>query len=122
MNFKPKHFPVNDQVSGRVIEAAKDAGLGNIGGLTWAFMKACWQEERDISDPETLVSIADEAGFDGKTLVAASQEARFEDVIQQNCERAISEHGCFGSPWYVVDGESYWGQDRLEFLDAALAG
>lgn len=119
MNFTPAHFPTNDQISARVIEAAKAVGAGDIGALAWGFMTACWQQERDIGDPDTVAAIADAAGFDGRGLLAASREDAYEVRLNANCDRAIAD-GCFGFPWYIVDGEPFWGQDRLDFVEAAL--
>ncbi len=121
MNFTPKHFPTDDAVSARIIEAAKAQGTGDVGGLVWNYLKACWQEERNIGDPETAAAIATESGFDGQALLTESGSETCEASLKNSCEAAIA-HGCFGAPWFVIDGESYWGQDRLDFVERALAG
>ena len=84
------------------------------GGL----LAACWAEQRDISDQATLVAIADGCGLDGNGLVSALGEAEAE--YQRLTQQAIDDQ-VFGSPWYVYRDEPFWGQDRLDFLDRALA-
>jgi 2-hydroxychromene-2-carboxylate isomerase len=77
-----------------------------------------WAEERDISDPATLAAVAAAHGVDAAALAEQAQAARAE--FDANTDEAIRDR-VFGVPWYVVDGEPFWGQDRLDFVERALA-
>lgn len=120
LNIHPKHFPVtNDEpasllIAAAIVQAGNDAALK----LTGAVFRAVWAEERDIADHATLVGIADACGMDGKALLAGADAAR--ELYEQNTQKAI-ELQIFGAPWYLYKGEPFWGQDRLEFLERALA-
>lgn len=119
LNLHPKHFPAPAEAAARVIIAAGQAG-GDSLGLAHAILTAIWAQDKDIADLPTLTEIATAAGHDGAALVAASQEpetqAAFETLTQEALER-----GVFGAPTYVYKDELFWGQDRLDFLDRALA-
>ena len=62
-----------------------------------------------------------ENDHDAAALAAATIRAAAEGIYQANTEAAIAA-GVFGAPFYVVDGEMFWGQDRLDYLDDCLAG
>jgi 2-hydroxychromene-2-carboxylate isomerase len=117
LTIQPKHFPVPAERAMRMIIAAgPDAGR-----IAFAMMRACWAEERDVSDPATLRALAGEAGLDGDALLAASEKEETARVLAANTAEAI-ERQVFGAPTYLYKGELFWGQDRLDFLDRALKG
>lgn len=119
LNIHPKFFPVDESVAAMMIAAAiKSAGNEAALALTGALLRAVWAQERDISDADTLVQIGNETGLDGKALYAAHMQAK--DLFDQYTREAI-ERQVFGAPWYEYRGVPYWGQDRLEFLERALA-
>jgi len=119
INIEPAHFPVDSSLSEKIAGLLKKQG-NDIADLSLAYMRAVWQEERDISDPDTVVAIADAHGFDGKALMEEALSEAGDAVLEENCQRAIAAE-VYGSPTYVLDGEVFWGQDRLELLDHALA-
>jgi 2-hydroxychromene-2-carboxylate isomerase len=120
LNFhlQPKHFPFNGRLADGVVLAAIEAGHEPDAFLRRAF-RAVWEDELDLGDPETLIRIADEAGLPGKTLVQRSPADHISAVYEQNRQDALTA-GVFGSPAYVLDGEAFWGQDRIELLSDAL--
>ncbi len=119
MNLEPRHFPVPaHDASKLIILANRQAGIDKGMAVAGALLAACWAEERDISDAATLVAVADACGLDGSKLVAGLAEADAD--YARHTQSAIDEQ-VFGAPWYVVDGEPFWGQDRLDFVDRALA-
>jgi len=120
LNLHPKYFPVADDEPATLMIAAaiNQAGKGQALGLMLAIYKAVWVEEKNIADADTLIAIADECGLDGRALYDAQDDARA--LVDKNTKIAM-ERQVFGAPWYVYDGESFWGQDRLVFLDRALA-
>lgn len=120
INLEPKHFRVPTEMAARLIVAADLKDLNAL-ALTGFLGKAVWEEERDISDPETLKAIAAEHGRNPTKLWEAAQapetKAAYEAYTQEAIERQV-----FGAPTYVYRDELFWGQDRLDFLERALAG
>lgn len=119
MNMKPAHFPVPPVLSGALVLAAAKAGA-NPGPLTMGILRAVWSEDRDVSDPETLTALANEAGLDGAALVAAASSAEMQAALEATTQEAI-DAGVFGSPFFKIDGELFWGQDRLDWIEEKLA-
>jgi len=78
-----------------------------------------WAEERDTSDVEVRRAIAEQNGMPGEELVAAERSVPVQQLFKAYSEEA-GRLGVFGAPTYVLEGERFWGQDRLEFLDRAL--
>ncbi len=91
---------------------------GDAGTLAHAFLRAVWAEEREIGDPAAVAAILGENGHDAPALAPAMAAA--EATYHANTEAAIAA-GVFGAPFYAVDGEVFWGQDRLDYLDDHLA-
>ena len=119
-NPVPKHFPVDNTLASLMAVAAREQGA-DIGDLCRAVLSAVWCEDRDISDPALLRSIADGCGLDGTHLAEAAGHADTAQLFAADSEQAI-ERGVFGSPTFVFRDELFWGQDRLDFLDRALSG
>lgn len=117
LNLEPKHFPVSDKDAASMVVNLREQDSKAAVNLAGAFLKACWLEERDISDRETILSIAAENGLDGDSLLANSDAAV--ESIAQDSVKAI-ELGVFGAPTYCFNEQLYWGQDRLDFLERAL--
>ncbi|MGO4307894.1 2-hydroxychromene-2-carboxylate isomerase [Cupriavidus sp. RAF12] len=121
MHLNPTFFPVSGDAAAKLIIAAQLAhGTQRALELTGAICRAIWAEQRNIADAATLARIADEVGLEGAGLLKASEAQAVQAAYAQNTQDAISAN-VFGAPWYVHDGQPYWGQDRLEFLDRALA-
>ena len=85
--------------------------------LAGACLRACWLEERDISDENTLLAIAAENDLDGNDLLTDSAGAI--ETIAQDSTKAV-ELGVFGAPSYRFEDQLFWGQDRLDFLEKEL--
>ena len=88
--------------------------------LSHALLRALWAEERDTSDAKVRIAIANENGMPGEELQKAEMSERVQSLYRQYSEEA-ERLGVFGAPTYVLNGERFWGQDRLDFLDSALA-
>lgn len=99
--------------------------------LALALMTACWEGGEDISDAAVLARLADDAGFDGAALLERAATPGVKQALAAVTDAAIAE-GIFGVPTFRVDGELFWGGDRIETLmwrldggridEAALAG
>jgi 2-hydroxychromene-2-carboxylate isomerase len=124
--LKPRHYPQQmpddpnwNKYAGWMVIAAQDQGLDAF-PLSHAILRALWAEERDIALLETRRQIADENGYDGAALVATEASPRVQELYQAYSDEALAL-GVFGAPSFVLDGVIYWGQDRLGFVDRALA-
>jgi 2-hydroxychromene-2-carboxylate isomerase len=121
MNPQPKFFPIPPDAAAKLIIAARTSlGADAALELAGAVMRGLWAEDRNISDDDTLAQIASGCGFDGRMLVKSAQTAGVQAQYERNTDEAMAA-SVFGAPWYVVDGESFWGQDRLDFVERALA-
>ncbi|MES2529948.1 MAG: 2-hydroxychromene-2-carboxylate isomerase [Pseudomonadota bacterium] len=119
LNPKPKFFPVSGDDAARLIIAVdQHDGTEAAMKLCAAVFSAVWVQERNIADPKQLDTLLVECGLPAKrmeqSLSQAAQE-RYEDYTQQAIDAQV-----FGAPSYVVDGEIFWGQDRLDFLARAI--
>ena len=119
LNLHPKFFPAPDANAARVVIAAERAG-GDSLSLGHAILAAIWTQEKDITDLPTLAEIANATGLDGAALVAASQEPDIQAAYDAQTQEALAR-GVFGAPTYIYKDGLFWGQDRLDFLDRALA-
>jgi 2-hydroxychromene-2-carboxylate isomerase len=117
--LQPAHFPTPGARAGLMVIAAQKAGPG-AGALSNAIMAALWAENEDIEDPETLLRAAAGCGLDGDALLVEAGQAEAAATLQANTEEAMTRH-VFGAPTYAVNEEIFWGQDRLDFVERALA-
>ena len=120
MNLEPAFFPTSDQNAARMILAAGETG-GNPLRLSQAILCAVWEQERDINDMATLMALAQENGEDPVALRDHAQAQGSHDLWQKLSHEALNL-GVFGAPTYALEGELFWGQDRLSFLERKLAG
>jgi 2-hydroxychromene-2-carboxylate isomerase len=124
MQLQPKYYPelVTDpdwnKRPGWMVIAAQERGL-DAPRLSHALLRALWAEDRDTSQAEVRIAIADEHGMDGAALHAAETSPEVQALYRQYTEEAVAQ-GIFGAPIFVLDGERFWGQDRIDFLDRAL--
>jgi 2-hydroxychromene-2-carboxylate isomerase len=120
-NPVPKFFPVKGDPAARMVIAALPQGSERALALAGAYMRAAWAEERDVGDADTLEKVAAAQGFDGAKLLALSNAPATQQRYDEFTQHAVDQQ-VFGAPWYVYQGEPFWGQDRLSFLEKALAG
>lgn len=121
LNPEPLHFPVAGDPSGLLITAVADLdGADAAMRLTGAVGRSIWAEERNVADGSVLAELLMEIGLDASRLVQ-SQQADVKARYAEHTRQAI-DAGVFGAPSYVIDGEIFWGQDRLDFVERRLAG
>ena len=121
---EPRHYrgeveEPDERLAALMVTAAKAAGEDSL-ALAHAISRALWAEERFPFARAELLSIAAENGFDGPALLAAAQRPETARRYESQTDRAIAR-GVFGMPFYIFRDEPFWGQDRLEMLEAALA-
>lgn len=124
LQLTPKHYPADgkpdgwNKPAGWMVIAAQEARL-DAPRLSHALLRALWAEERNTSDPAVRREIAFENEMDGDALTSAETGSLVQSLYQRYSGEAETL-GVFGAPTYVLEGERFWGQDRLEFLDRAL--
>lgn len=120
IQLEPKFFPIPTDLAAKVIIVAAPRGIERQLDLAGAVLKACWEEDKDISQPATLEALANGVGLDGTALLRAAGEpmaqAEYDRLTQEAIDRQV-----FGAPTYLIGDEPFWGQDRLDFVERALA-
>lgn len=116
---EPRFFPVAGDPAARLITAVvQHDGDEAAMRLTGAVLAAVWAQERDIADDATLAALLAETGLDAARL-AQSRQPEAQARYDENTQAAI-DLNVFGAPSYVIDGELFWGQDRLDFVARRL--
>lgn len=111
----PKVFPFSPVLALRCALAAE--AQGRLVPFSKAVFHAAWAAEQDVTSPEVLARLADGVGLDGAALVAAAPG--YKEALLQNTSQAV-ERGAFGAPTFFVGDELFVGNDRLDFVEAAL--
>ncbi|MES2974614.1 MAG: 2-hydroxychromene-2-carboxylate isomerase [Pseudomonadota bacterium] len=119
VNLKPKYFPVSGDDAARLIIAVDlrdgvDAALK----LSGAVFAAVWVQDRNIADEKVLAELLAESSLDAARLEQSHSQAVHERYDANT--QATIDAGVFGAPSYVIDGEIFWGQDRLDFVERKL--
>jgi 2-hydroxychromene-2-carboxylate isomerase len=116
--LRPRHWPFNASLADRLVIAVARSGADVETYLPFVF-RAVWAEQQDVADSEVLAAILDRNGLDGAGLLPAADSAPVAAQYDRNFEDAVAG-GVFGSPTYVLEGENFWGQDRLDLLEEAI--
>ncbi len=119
LTLSPRFYPVDRLPASCLLIAAREMGLPAL-PLSHRVLRAIWHEERDIGDWDTLRALCVEAGLDATALTQAARSPATAQQYERDTERAIAAQ-VFGAPAYVVEGELFWGQDRLDFVEERLA-
>ncbi|NIY71042.1 2-hydroxychromene-2-carboxylate isomerase [Marivivens donghaensis] len=120
LNLRPAHFPVNGAPAAYALIAAQNAGGGDLGKLVHAYTGAVWAEDANLADDAVIRACLEKAGFD--PALADSGLLSGAAAYEENTEEAV-RRGVFGAPFYITEtDERFWGQDRLDDLDAHLSG
>jgi len=125
LNLEPKYYPKDgnppgwNKPPGWMVIAAQERGLDAM-LLSHALLRALWAEERNTADPKVRLLVAQENGLPGKDLLQEETSPKVQGLYKTYSEEAETL-GVFGAPTCVLNGERFWGQDRFDFLDRALA-
>jgi len=120
LNLHPRYFPVSgDDASRLIIAVAEHDGEAAAMRLSGALLALVWAQERNLADAAVLAEVLHEHHLPPERL-AQSQQADVQARYQAHTEEALNL-GVFGAPTYVLSGELFWGQDRLDFLERRLA-
>jgi 2-hydroxychromene-2-carboxylate isomerase len=121
LNLEPKHFPSNEVPAARCVIALREQGrMADAIKLAHAVLNAVWVEEKNAGDPETLKSIIAGCGLDADAVMKAGDAPEMAAKREAYTKAAIDK-GVFGAPSFLIDGELFWGQDRIDFVERKLA-
>lgn len=118
-NLQPAHWPTNGAPAAYAFISAQNAGGGDLGRLAHIITRCVWADEKDIAEDTVVRACLEEAGFDPG--LADSGLLQGAETYARNLEEAV-ERGVFGAPFYFVGDQRFWGQDRIDDLDAHLSG
>ena len=120
LHLKPTFFPVSgDDAAKLIIAVDKAVGADAAMNISGAILSAVWSQQRNIADEKTLAELLHE-----QHLPVACLEQTYSQAVHERYEsytQMAIDAGVFGAPSYVLDGEIFWGQDRLDFVERALA-
>ena len=108
----PEVFPVHTVAAARAFYWINERDLDQARLFAKSLFQACFGEGRDISTPQAVADIAASLFVDKDELLVALQDQAVKDKLRDETDKAI-EKGVFGSPFFIVDGEGFWGSDRL---------
>ena len=119
LHVKPRYFPVaGDDASRLIIAVDLHDGSAAAMRISGAVFAAVWAQERHIADEKVLAELLAECGLSPDRL-EQSYSQTVQERYEANTEQAI-QAGVFGAPSYVIEGEQFWGQDRLDFVARKL--
>jgi carboxymethylenebutenolidase len=120
LHLKPTFFPVSGDDAAKLIIAVDMAmGADAAMNISGAILSAVWCQQRNIADEKTLAELLHE-----QHLPAACLEQTYSQAVHERYEsytQMAIDAGVFGAPSYVLADEIFWGQDRLDFVERALA-
>jgi 2-hydroxychromene-2-carboxylate isomerase len=110
-------FPVNTLTIMRGAIAAETIGV--FARYVDEIYRHMWAEPKKLDDPEVLRAALEESGFDSKQFFELVQRQDIKDRLLENTQKSV-ERGTFGSPTFYVDGEIYFGKDRLRDVEEEI--
>jgi 2-hydroxychromene-2-carboxylate isomerase len=114
----PRHHYGDRALPSGFVIAAQRLGA-DTDRLHLALLTALWRDDRDIASPDVLANLARDAGIEPAPLLAVTLAPEVQAEFARNTEDAITK-GVLGSPTYIVDGDMFYGQDRLMMVERAL--
>lgn len=120
LNVNP-HFPINTLNLMRAdigLQLRNDTRLPKYRDAMFA---AIWVDQQNMNDPETVGTVLAKSGFDPMAISALAGDPEVKEALKISTQEAVNQ-GVFGAPSFIVDGELFWGQDRLDFVREALRG
>ncbi len=113
------HFPINTITLMRIDVGMLQAGHAHLQTYRDAVFRAIWVEQRKMGDADTVAEVLTAAGLDAPALMIMAADPLVKEALKARTQQAV-ERGVFGAPTFFVGDEMFWGQDRLDFVRAAL--
>jgi 2-hydroxychromene-2-carboxylate isomerase len=118
ISHRPTYHDADYSLASGMIAALGTSGP-EVDAMAHALLQAHWRDDADLSNPVTLGAIATRLGHDSMSLLARAASTDAQTRVQRNSDTARAQN-IFGSPTYIVDGDPFYGQDRLELLERAV--
>ena len=115
----PEPFPFMSVAACRAFYWLDDRDPAKARALAKALYRAAFAEGRVIGDAQGVIAVARALGIDGDALAAALKDPAIKQRLRDEVDDAVAKK-IFGSPYFVVDGEPFWGNDRLDQIDRWL--
>ncbi len=115
----PPRFPIPSQAPARIVLWLRAQDEARATAAVLALYRAFFVEHRDISEPEVAADVVAALGEDRAAARAAVDDPAWKDALREEVQQAMAA-GVFGSPFFLVDGEPFWGLDRLPQLERWL--
>jgi 2-hydroxychromene-2-carboxylate isomerase len=112
------HFPINTLLLMRTAVAAQHAGVFE--PFHRAVYPAFWAEGENLGEPEVVGRVVEKAGLDARALLETAGSPDVKAELRAATEEAVAR-GAFGAPTFFVEGEMFFGNDRLDYVERALA-
>ncbi len=116
LNIEAKYFPTNPELADRTAISLAESG-GDVGRFSALVFAAIWTLDKDIADKEVIADLIAQVGCNAEDVFQRLDSSALR--LEQFTREAI-EGGVFGAPAYVLNGELFWGQDRLDLLQQAV--
>lgn len=116
----PARFPISTIAAARATLWARAEAPERYKALALAFFRAYFRDGRALDEPDVVAAVAAENGFDAVQMMAAISSDAIKAALKQEVDEAIAR-GVFGSPYFFVGNEPFWGADRLPMLEAWIA-
>jgi len=113
------HFPINTLMLMRAVTGIQLHHPERFQAFIDGLFNALWIEGRNLNEPETVAAVLSEHGFQPQAVMALVNDESVKAALKGNTETAI-KRGVFGAPSMFVGNQLFFGQDRLEFVEAAL--
>lgn len=111
----PSRFPAHTVAVARAAMWVKAEHPQQMGDFVRAVFRAYFVDDKDLADPKVIAACAQSVGLDGEQAAAANEDAQCKEALKQAVQRS-QDVQMFGAPFCVVDGEAFWGNDRLDQL------
>ncbi|MFL4470017.1 2-hydroxychromene-2-carboxylate isomerase [Tateyamaria armeniaca] len=118
VSFRPTFHDADYTLASGMIMALGDRGA-QVNAMAHAVLQAHWRDDADLSDAATLAALAEGLGHDADLLMARAGSEEVATRYAQNARDALAAQ-VMGSPTYLLEGEAFYGQDRLEMLERAV--
>ncbi len=116
----PEKFPISTVLAARVFLVLQAGAPGTAIDFMHAAFRAYFVAGRDISDATVIADLLQALGADADAVLAAAAQPELKDRLKQSVDEALAR-GVFGTPFFLVDGEPFWGCDRLPQIERWLA-